>query len=143
MKRSASNKKIKVNCALISALILTAIALGGCSNGNAGDSDTLVMEDPIIVDLSLSKESAGKDEKVKFTANVSQSGVPVEDADKVEFEIRQEGGGLQITVPARHSEEGSYILEKSFQKPGTYLIISHVTARGQHSMPMKELKIVP
>ncbi|MGM1044695.1 MAG: FixH family protein [Bacillota bacterium] len=131
----------KKRYALISAMIMVAIALAACSDSKADKNEELMMMDPIIVDLTLNAETAAVGEKVMIQAKVTQSGEPVEDANLVEIEITREGGGMQAKVPVKHSQGGSYELEKTFKEPGTYRIVSHVTARGQHSMPMKELKV--
>ncbi|WP_422661006.1 FixH family protein [Paenibacillus sp. EC2-1] len=132
---------IKKKYALISVMVLMAFALAACSESKADQSEELVMMDPILVDLTLNAEKVSVGEKVLIQAKVTQSGEPVEDASKVEFEITREGGGMKVTVPVKHVEDGSYELNKSFNEPGTYRIISHVTARGQHSMPLKELTV--
>ena len=44
----------------------------------------------------------------------------------------------------RQRIEGADLLikmEKTFDEAGTYRIVSHVTARGMHSMPLKELTV--
>ena len=131
----------KKRYALISVMIMMAIALAACSDSANPKSEELMMVDPILVDLSLNAETAAVGEKVVIRAKVTQAGSPVEDANIVEFEITREGGGMKVKVPVKHSEGGSYELEKAFDEPGTYRVISHVTARGQHSMPLKELKV--
>ncbi|MFC7680024.1 FixH family protein [Paenibacillus sp. GCM10028914] len=132
---------MKKKYALISVMILMAIALAACNNSKAEQNDELVMVDPIIVDLSLNAETVAVGEKVLIQVKVTQSGEPVEDASDVEFEIVREGGGMKVKVPIQHVQDGNYELEKSFNEPGTYRITSHVTARGQHSMPLKELTV--
>lgn len=132
---------IKKKYALISVMVMMAIALAACSESKADKSDELVMMDPILVDLTLNAEKVSVGEKVLIQAKVTQSGEPVEDASKVEFEITREGGGMKVTVPIQHAEDGKYELNKAFNEPGTYRIVSHVTARGQHSMPLKELTV--
>lgn len=131
----------KKRYALISVMIMMAIALAACNDSKANKSDELVMADPIMVDLMLNADTVAVGEKVLIQAKVNQAGEPVEDASKVEFEIIREGGGMQVKVPVQHIESGVYELEKAFNKPGTYRITSHVTARGQHSMPLKELQV--
>lgn len=126
--------------ALIAAMVLMAVALAACNESKADiDEDTLA--EPIIVDLKINPETVAAGEKVFIEAKVTQAGQPVEDADSVEIEVTQEGGGLSATVPIEHDQGGIYKLEKTFDQPGTYRIISHVTARGQHSMPLKELTV--
>ncbi|WP_054955797.1 FixH family protein [Paenibacillus dakarensis] len=127
--------------ALISVMILMAISLAACRDSKASGGDELVMVDPILVELTLNAETVAAGENVLIQAKVTQAGMPVEDADKVEFEIVREGGGSPEKVPIQHLGDGSYELNKVFNEPGNYRIISHVTARGQHSMPLKELKV--
>lgn len=126
--------------ALIAAMVLMAVALAACNDSKAEPSDD-VMAEPIIVELSLTPESIKAGEKVLIEAKVTQAGSPVEDANEVEFEVTLEGGGVQAKVPVKHDQGGVYKMEKTFDEAGTYRIVSHVTARGQHSMPLKELKV--
>lgn len=126
--------------ALFAAMVLMAVALAACNDSKAESNEDMLAE-PIIVDLNLSQDSIAAGEKVLIQAKVTQAGEPVEDANKVEFEVLLEGGGVEAKVPVQHEQEGVYQLEKKFDKPGTYRIISHVTARGQHSMPLKELVV--
>lgn len=128
-------KSIILPFILILALMLTA-----CGESGSGHHEELVMEDPIKVELTLSSDSAAAGDKISMKAKVTQSGNPVEDAEKVEFELRLEGGENE-TIPVQHAGNGIYELEKVMKVPGKYKVISHVTARGQHSMPMKELNI--
>ncbi|QCT02757.1 hypothetical protein E6C60_2042 [Paenibacillus algicola] len=144
MKSTGTKLSLKRNAALWSALLLAAIALAGCSGESVkGSGGEWVLEDPILIELTLSKEVAAVGEAVSMIAKVTQSGEPVDDADTVEFEITQEGGGMQVKVPAQHSGNGNYELQKRFTDTGTYRIVSHVTARGMHSMPVKELQVTP
>lgn len=126
--------------ALFAAMVLMAVALAACSDSQAEYSDD-VMAEPIIVELTLTPESIQAGEKVLIQAKVTQAGNPVEDANDVEFEVTLEGGGVQAKVPVKHDQDGVYQMEKTFPDAGTYRIVSHVTARGQHSMPLKELTV--
>ena len=131
----------KKNYAIISVMVLMAIALAGCGDSKAQAGEEFVLEDPIVVQLTLGVEQAFTGETILMEALVTQSGEPVEDADQVKFEIIREGGEAGVTIPVKHQGHGIYMLEKSFEEAGTYRIISHVTARGQHSMPAKEIII--
>ncbi|MEK3735411.1 MULTISPECIES: FixH family protein [Paenibacillus] len=128
--------------ALFAAMVLMAVALSACSDGDAKGVDDEMMLEPILVDLTLSPDTIQVGETVAIQAKVTHGGAPVEDADKVEFEFAMQGGGLQVTVPVQHAGDGVYQMDKSFDRPGTYRVISHVTARGQHSMPLKELTVL-
>ncbi|MNJ56045.1 hypothetical protein D3C77_515740 [compost metagenome] len=37
--------------------------------------------------------------------------------------------------------EGKYVLEKTLDEPGKYHVISHVTAKDQHSMPSADFTV--
>lgn len=126
--------------ALFAAMVLMAVALAACNDSKA-DPNEDVMAEPILVELSLTPDSIKAGEKVLIQAKVTQAGSPVEDANEVEFEVKMEGGGVQAKVPVKHDQDGVYQMERTFDEAGTYQIISHVTARGMHSMPLKELTV--
>ncbi|GAB6930153.1 hypothetical protein JCM10914A_41360 [Paenibacillus sp. JCM 10914] len=126
--------------ALFAAMVLVAVALAACSDTKAQTNDD-ELPDPIIVELTVTPETITIGEKVLIQAKVTQGGSPVEDANDVEFEVTLEGGGLPVKVPVKHDQGGIYQMEKTFKEAGTYRIISHVTARGQHSMPLQELTV--
>lgn len=131
---------MKRKSVILPFILILALMLTACSDNGSGHHEELVMEDPIKVELVLSSDAAAAGEKITMKAKVTQSGKPVEDAEKVEFELRLEGGENE-TIPVQHTGGGIYELEKVMKLPGKYRVISHVTARGQHSMPMKELNI--
>ncbi|KOP68794.1 hypothetical protein AMS62_28790 [Bacillus sp. FJAT-18019] len=126
--------------ALFAAMVLMAVALAACNDSKADPNDD-VMAEPIIVELSLTPDHIKAGEKVLIEAKVTQAGSPVEDANEVQFEVTLEGGGVQAKVPVKHDQDGVYKMEKTFDEAGTYRIVSHVTARGMHSMPLKELTV--
>lgn len=128
--------------AVFAAMVLMAMALAACSDGEAKGVDDDMMPEPILVDLTVNPDTITVGDKVAIQAKVTHAGAPVEDADKVEFEFALQGGGDKVKVPVEHSADGVYEMEKTFDQPGTYRIISHVTARGQHSMPLKELTVL-
>ncbi|EGL82768.1 hypothetical protein CathTA2_1707 [Caldalkalibacillus thermarum TA2.A1] len=45
-------------------------------------------------------------------------------------------------LEAEHAGDGLYQLEISFDEPGTYYVMYHVTARGYHDMVRHEIEII-
>lgn len=122
----------------LAAFILILTLLGGCARteSTAMENFSLV---PIKVQIEVTPDSVQIGEKVTFTATVTHQEQSVDDADEVTFEFWREddteGKHSQVTVTS--AGDGTYVLEQSFDQPGTYKVISHVTARDQHSMPSK------
>ncbi|WP_249899103.1 FixH family protein [Paenibacillus sp. PK3_47] len=132
--------------ALISIAAITV--LGGCS-GNNSEHDHMhtaadVSMEPIKVELSWSPADISVNQMVIFEAVVTQEGEPVDDAREVVFEIVNSGDETQkLELAGESAGNGTYIAEGSLNQEGTYKVTSHVTARTQHSMPSKELSVLP
>lgn len=93
------------------------------------------------VDLSVTPEHGEVNEPIVFEAKVTYGDEEVTDADEVIFEIWRAHDENHEKIEVSHSENGIYRLEKTFDREGTYYIISHVTARDFHNMPRKEFVI--
>ncbi|MNN89583.1 hypothetical protein D3C81_2074190 [compost metagenome] len=80
---------------------------------------------------------------MKFEAKVTHQGNNVDDAKEVMFEYWKDGDAedkhQKVTVDS--SGDGMYELEQAFDEAGTYHVISHVTAKDQHSMPSTEFTV--
>ncbi|MCG7335663.1 FixH family protein [Sporosarcina sp. ACRSM] len=114
--------------------ILVACAEDAPTNDAADD-----MPVPIAVDLTVTEE-AEVNAPVKMAAVVTQGDDKVEDADEVEFEVWEEGKkDDSVRIEATDEKEGLYTAETSFAYDGRFHIQVHVTARGMHSMPVKEV----
>ncbi|MDN4526335.1 FixH family protein [Fictibacillus fluitans] len=74
-------------------------------------------------------------------AAVSQNGEPVNAADEVLFEWWRSGEKKHQKVEIKEGKNGIYTLKTHDLKPGKYVVISHVTARGMHTMPKKEFSV--
>ncbi|MBN3527481.1 FixH family protein [Paenibacillus apiarius] len=142
------------------ALGLAAMFAAGCGNG--GDHDQHAekpagamheghgehgaanadgsIPDMINVELKVPDEIKAN-EPVVISARVTQSDKAVDDADKVEFEYWMEGEEQHQKSEGKLKEDGTYQMEHIFDKPGTYNVISHVTARDMHSMPKKAFEV--
>ncbi|SDK04581.1 FixH family protein [Sediminibacillus albus] len=131
---------MKFKLLTLMAVILLIAACGQTDNQGTGD-DT---ESPEAIEVELQvPEKADSGEKLSLTAKVTQGSEIVEDADEVEFEIWQEGSKEDSEmIEAGYQEEGIYQIEKTFDQAGSYVVQSHVTARGMHTMPKKTLDVV-
>ncbi|MBT2656264.1 FixH family protein [Bacillus sp. ISL-18] len=97
---------------------------------------------PKIVDVNLSvNPNPGEPNKpITFEAKVTQGKEKINDAE-VTFEVWRSKDTNHEKISVKHSDDGVYRLEKTFQQEGTYYIISHVTARDMHNMPKKEFTV--
>ncbi|WP_059052963.1 FixH family protein [Paenibacillus senegalimassiliensis] len=127
---------------LLAAFILTLTLLGGCARTESTAMENFSLA-PIKVQLEVTPDPVQIGETVTFTATVTHQEQIVDDADEVTFEFWREddteGEHGQVTVTS--AGNGTYVLEQSFDEPGTYKVISHVTARDQHSMPSKSFTV--
>ncbi|MCG7407175.1 FixH family protein [Paenibacillus sp. ACRRX] len=134
----------------LSAMLVLAL-ITGCSNDKGTNSSheghSMEMEtqatggqmELIAVELKI-PENIKVNEPAVFTAHVTLKEQPINDAEKVEFEWWLEGAEHQkreVSVKA----DGNYELEQTFDQPGKYTIISHVSANGMHSMPKKSFEV--
>ncbi|SDM85354.1 Cytochrome oxidase Cu insertion factor, SCO1/SenC/PrrC family [Fictibacillus solisalsi] len=92
--------------------------------------------EPVKVELTIT----GKDTPT-IKAAVSQNGEPVNDADEVLFELWRSAEKRHKKIEIKEAENGVYSLKTHNLKPGKYMVISHVTARGMHTMPKKEFMV--
>ncbi|CAM2784161.1 FixH family protein [Paenibacillus sediminis] len=122
-------------------LIFIVILIAGCSNSAGADDLSL---EPIQAVVTISPQQLKTGQLVTFQAKVTQGSKVVDDADKVEFEIWEvQNVNNRVKVPAKHTKDGIYTLDKSFSKAGTYRVYAHVYAHDQHTMPLTEFTINP
>lgn len=128
---------------LIAALVLVLTVLGGCSPNETTAAQDEASLEPIKVELEVTPATVQSGSKVTFTAKVTHRGENVDDAQEVIFEFwnttDENAKHRQVTV--KGAGNGTYVLEHQFEEPGTYEVISHVTARDQHSMPSKQFTV--
>ncbi|RFU65419.1 FixH family protein [Peribacillus glennii] len=120
----------------IAALAIMAL-LGGCTNAHERDETPKMLN----VDFNVNPETAKPGDKVHFEAKVTYGAEQVEDADEVTFEIWRSQSKKHQKIKANNAKNGTYDLEKTFSKEGTYYVYAHVTARSMHTMPKKEFVI--
>ncbi|TCT18078.1 YtkA-like protein [Melghiribacillus thermohalophilus] len=100
---------------------------------------------PEFVDVEiLMPDEIEVGETVQIQCRVTQGDETVNDADEVEFELWKDGDpdDQHQEIEGTLEGDGIYYIDYTFDEPGTYYVISHVTAREYHIMPQKEFKVV-
>ncbi|PID15367.1 hypothetical protein CSV63_06155 [Sporosarcina sp. P34] len=114
--------------------------LAGCGQDKEVPTEA-VLPEPIEVELTV-PEQGNVNESVFITTHVTQGEENVDDASEVEYEIWEEGKKEDsIHVESTHEKEGIYSVENIFETDGIYHVQVHVTARGMHVMPKKQIQI--
>ena len=112
-------------------------------NHDGMDMDMDMNEDamnPIKVEIILPEQIvANKD--LELQAKVTQSDKPVDDAQKVMFEVWRGDEQEHEKIEAKLTSDGVYQIEKQFDESGEYTMIAHVSAREMHSMPSKKFEV--
>lgn len=124
----------------IIAAILGMLLLAGCAM-NEGEPKAHDVLEVVNVDILTHEEIAVNEEAI-LQVRVTQGEEYVEDAHEVEFEIwkhQHRDEGEMIT--GIHQGEGIYQISHLFAHHGIYFVQTHVTARGMHVMPTKQLLI--
>lgn len=123
-------------------LFISIIAiLAACGKDDAEPLGEVEELHPIEVELIVT-EAVKVGEAVEMSTLVTQNGEKIADADKVVYEIWEEGKKEDSEMmDAVNEEDGTYTAESSFDADGLYHIQVHVDARGQHSMPTKTVTV--
>ncbi len=138
-------------------IVILVFAMSACGNtpdsetasDSAEHSDNHEGHDPDAspsspeVKLTLPEDAkAGKEVSIQIT--VTHEGEPVNDADEVQFEIWEKGApeDEHEMIDAEKTGDGVYSVKKTFQDPGEYKMMYHVTARGSHVMEPAETLVV-
>lgn len=122
----------------LAGLISLLLLLFAVSCSKEEKHQNTAMPELLEVKLSVNPEDAKPNQAVTFEAKVTQGKEEVTDADEVTFEIWRAHDENHEKIDVKHAENGIYRLKKSFDREGTYYIISHVSARDMHNMPKKE-----
>ncbi|MEK5037754.1 FixH family protein [Sporosarcina sp. FSL K6-3457] len=122
---------------LMVGLVLATMA--ACGNEKPQDVTVDEVPQPIIVDLTVT-EKVEVGGTVNMAAVVTQGDEKVEDADEVLFEFWEEGKKADsMKIESVNEKDGLYTAETTFDHDGLFHVQVHVTARGLHTMPMKEV----
>lgn len=121
---------------LFFCIFLFFFTLVGCQDNGSSESKLAFVEVKILVpeQLKVAEESL-------LQVQISQGKEKVNDADNLEFENWKEGQEKHEKIKAKNTADGIYSIDKVFQDPGDYTIITHVTARSMHTMPKKQFTV--
>ncbi|MBS4198260.1 FixH family protein [Bacillus sp. FJAT-49732] len=130
---------MKKRIAIIS-IIMLVLMLAACNSSNNNSTDD---EIPKMLEVNLQvQEKADVNAEVPFTATVTQGDEKVKDADKVEFEVWEEGKKDDSEmIEAINKKDGTYEAKKTFDHDGVFTVQVHVTARGLHTMPKTSVTV--
>ncbi|OYD07448.1 FixH family protein [Paludifilum halophilum] len=144
-----SMKKRLFSLLLAAGLIsLTACGAAQDSSRNEADPETHQQSEESQavpeVKMKVEPEEVTAGQTVEIRAVITQNGKPVNDADSVSFEIWKVGSRDEgEKIDAERTGDGAYSIEKTFQDPGDYKVMYHVTARGNHVMKDQGLSVHP
>lgn len=131
---------------IIPLVVIFAWIISGCTSDPNSDS-TQQNQQPTVntgniqVQILL-PEQISPNTTIDLKARVQQDKEDVQDADEVEFEVWKENQKKNSEmIKAQHDQNGIYMAQKMFKEEGVYYIQAHVTARGMHKMPIKELVV--
>lgn len=126
------------------ALALVTLFIGGCTAESSEhdehmghDEEVAVLEVEILNDVE-----AEPGDTLTLSAQVTQSGEAVNDADEVLFEVWESGHFEESTkVEGVLTEDGVYEASYTFDTEGVYYMFAHTTARDYHVMPKEMITV--
>ncbi|GIP41542.1 hypothetical protein J45TS6_00010 [Paenibacillus sp. J45TS6] len=125
---------------LLCSTMIFLMLLSGCQK-EENEFTEMELPKPINVELVVPEvEAVTVADLVQLEAIVTQQDEYIDDADDVTFEISLEGS-MGLEVAATYEGEGKYTAVYQFPVEGIYKVTSHVTARGMHSMPSKQVEV--
>jgi YtkA-like len=120
---------------LFLTLILMLFLFAACSQQKQEEKPAILEVQLQTPDhIELNKETA-------LSCIVTYGGEKVDDADEVKFEVWKHGSEKHEMLTAKNVGDGKYAVKKTFTEPGTYSVVSHVTARNMHNMPKKDIVV--
>lgn len=126
-------------------LMITVIVLGVIAAACGNNEEETLKAPPELhtleVDLTVTNE-VQVDEEVDMSTLVTYGDRKVADADEVVYEVWEEGKKSESTmIDSKNAGDGVYTATTSFETDGLYHIQVHVTAEGQHSMPIEQVTV--
>ncbi|USK34563.1 FixH family protein [Bacillus sp. F19] len=121
-------------------MLILILFLTGCA---ANTDQFIEKETPKIVEVDIQlPETITSNHDNTFKAVITQSSIPVEDADEVMFEIwKANEKEKAVMIEASYDKNGIYKAKSSFEDDGVYFIQTHVTARDMHVMPKQQFAV--
>ena len=128
------NKSFKMLGVMIGLVLLAAC-------GKETDDGSAVEVLPLEVELTVT-EKADVGDTVKMEALVTYGDEKVSDADKVVYEVWEEGKkDDSVMIDSVNEKDGTYTAETSFEHDGLFHVQVHVDAKDLHTMPVKQVTI--
>ncbi|WP_188208167.1 FixH family protein [Alkalibacillus aidingensis] len=116
---------------------LFAMTACGAEEEETTEADALT---PIEVDILM--EDQIDTGETTLSVQVIHDDAPVNDASEVTFEVWQDGErDASEMIEGSLTGDGVYEASYVFEEDGTYYVVSHVTARDQHTMPSHDLVV--
>jgi uncharacterized lipoprotein NlpE involved in copper resistance len=125
---------------VFSLLFTFLLILAGCSNNK--DVKDQIVEKPVEVKILLPKDEININKEVTIRAEVTQDKKAVSDAEDIQFEIGKIGEDSLAMLVSKNGVDGIYSAKYTFNQPGNYYVVAHVSARDQHTMPKKEFTVL-
>ncbi|MGN7386955.1 FixH family protein [Sporosarcina sp. SAFN-015] len=120
-------------------LIIGLSMLAACGKEAVDGSAVEVL--PLEVELTVT-EQAQVGDTVNMKALVTYGDEKVDDADKVVYEVWEEGKkDDSVMIDSVNEKDGTYTAETTFDHDGLFHIQVHVDARNLHTMPVKQVTI--
>ncbi|MBO8170336.1 MAG: FixH family protein [Bacillaceae bacterium] len=123
---------------LLLLIFIVVFLLAACNQQEQIEFNT----EPLTVEFETDPaQDLQSGQPVEMTVVVYQGDELVDDASDVQFEIWPEGQDDHEFIPAENKGEGRYSITRTFEEPGLYYVMYHVTARDYHNMERMELNI--
>ncbi|MFE6078646.1 FixH family protein [Paenibacillus sp. NPDC057886] len=133
-------------------LILLAVGCSYTEQSQSGEMPEMIKVQLVIPD------KASLHKPVSLQVKLTQGGVPVINADQVQFQIWNELEDAPAVSPeqgmmsadkleeqgalkASEAEKGLYEVQYTFEQAGTYVVQAHVTHEAMHSMPRGKIQV--
>lgn len=128
------NKRVKMVGVMIGLSLLAAC-------GKEPDNGSAVEVLPLEVELTVI-EQADVGDTVMMEALVTYGDEKVSDADKVVYEVWEEGKkDDSVMIDSVNEKDGTYTAETSFEHDGLFNVQVHVDAKDLHTMPLKQVTV--
>lgn len=116
--------------------------LAGCQESEMPEDKEVNTVIPESMEASIvikGKLVPGKE--VILETTVKQGSNLVNEAGEVLFEVRKSGQDKREMLEAKNTGSGTYQVMHTFNEQGKFYVVAHVTAKGPHVMPEKEVVV--
>ncbi|MGE7604136.1 FixH family protein [Peribacillus sp. NPDC097675] len=118
------------------------LALAGCQENEKPEDEEVSNIIPDTMEATIAvKGTLVSGKEVILETTVKEGSHLVNETDEVLFEVRKSGQDKREMLETKNTGSGTYQVMHTFGKEGKYHVIAHVTAKGQHVMPEKEIVI--